>query len=197
MTAEAVAPGEATVEVVLPEGGSSLQLSCSGWSSVIGGDAVGGSPHGNFTDDADVRLAARRQPNWLHAVLTGLIANVTGKVDHQPGPLGQILTPNGMIMKRLRNSGKPGQRPGVGRCGVWEAPIQDGGHVCCCVEFATGSGCVQVEEWVLPGLNGQPEEMCSERRPRWLVGEFGDDLVGQAVEHLNYPGSNELLGRHV
>jgi hypothetical protein len=124
-------------------------------------DAVGGAPHGYFSDNADVGLAACRCPSRLRAVPTGLISNVIGKVDHQPGPLGQILTPNGMIMKRLRNSGKPGQRPGVGGCGFWEAPIQDGGHVCRGVEFAAGGGCVQVEEWVLPGLSRQPEEMCS------------------------------------
>jgi hypothetical protein len=124
MRAEAVAaPCETTVEVVLPEGGSCLQLSCSGWSWVPGVDAVGGSPHGHFTDDADVELAVRRCPNRLRAVLTGLISNVIGKVDHQPGPLGQILTPSGMIMKRLRNSGKPGQRP-IGVCGFWEYPAR-------------------------------------------------------------------------
>jgi hypothetical protein len=62
------------------------------------------------------------------------------------------------------------------------------------VEFATGGGCVQVEEWVLPGLSRQPEEMCSERRPRRLVGEMGDDLVGSGVEHVNDLGSDQLLG---
>ena len=34
-------------------------------------------------------------------------------------------------------------------------------------------------------------------RPRRLAGEFGDDLVGSAVEHLNDLGSKELLGRHM
>jgi hypothetical protein len=34
--------------------------------------------------------------------------------------------------------------------GSWEAPIQDGGHVCCRVEFAASGGYVQVEERVLP-----------------------------------------------
>ena len=76
------AAGETSVEVVLPEGRSCLQLSWSGWSWVAGVDAVGGSPHGNSTDDAAVRLADRRCPNRLRAVLTGLISNVTGKVDH-------------------------------------------------------------------------------------------------------------------
>jgi hypothetical protein len=128
--AEAVAPGETPVEVALPEGGSSPQLSCSGWSWVPGVDAVGGSPHGNFTDYADVWLAARRCPDRLRAVLTGLSSNVIGKVDHQPGPLGQILTPDGMIRKRLRNSGQPGQWSVFAAWGFWEAPIEHSGHVC-------------------------------------------------------------------
>jgi hypothetical protein len=103
--AEAVAPGETPVEGVLPQGGSSPQLCCSGGWWVPGVDAVGGSPDGNFTDDADAWLAARLCPDRLRLVLTGLISNVIGKVDHQPGPLSQKFTPNGMIMKRLRNSG--------------------------------------------------------------------------------------------
>ena len=125
---------------MLPEGGSSLQLSCSGWSWVPGVDAVGGSPHGNFSDGAYGGLAARRCPNRLRA-LTDLIPNVTGKVDHQPGPLNQILSPNGMIMKRLRDSGKPGQWSVFAAWGFWEAPIQDSRHVCRGVELATGRGC--------------------------------------------------------
>jgi hypothetical protein len=52
-------PGEAAVEVVLPEGGSCLQLSWPGWSWVVGVDAVAGSPHRDFTDDGEVRVAAR------------------------------------------------------------------------------------------------------------------------------------------
>ena len=52
------AAGESSVEVVLPEGRSGRQRSCSGWSWVAGVDAVGGPPHGYFTNYADVRLAA-------------------------------------------------------------------------------------------------------------------------------------------
>ena len=37
--------------------------------------------------------------------------------------------------------------------------------------------------------------MCSERRPGRFAGEFGDDLVGSAIEHLNELGTNQLLGR--
>jgi len=52
-----------------------------------------------------------------------------------------------------------------------------------------------VEEWVLTGFSRQSEQMCSEGRPRWFAGEFGDDPVGLAVEYLNDPGANQLLGR--
>jgi hypothetical protein len=55
MRAKAVAAaGETAVQVVLPEGGGSLQLCCSGWSWVRGVDAVGGSPHDYLSDDADI-----------------------------------------------------------------------------------------------------------------------------------------------
>ncbi len=63
-------------------------------------------------------------------------------------------------MKCLRNAGKPGKRPRVGGCGLWEAPVQYGGHVPGGVEFSSGGGCLQVEEWVLTGLSRQGEEMC-------------------------------------
>ena len=102
-----------------------------------------------------------------------------------------------MIMKRLRDAGKPRKRPWASGSGFWEAPVQHGGHVCCGVEFATGGRCRQVEEWVLTGLCRQPEEMCSERRPGRLVGEVEHDLVCSSVEHLNDLGSEEMLGRNM
>jgi hypothetical protein len=71
-------------------------------------DPCCGPPHGYFTNYVGDQLAARRRPNRLPVVLTGLTSNVIGKVDHQSGPLGKILTPNGMIMKRFRDAGKPG-----------------------------------------------------------------------------------------
>jgi hypothetical protein len=100
-----------------------------------------------------------------------------------------------MIMECLRYAGKPRQWAWVGGCGLWEAPVEYGGHVFCGVEFSSGGGCLQVEEWVLPGLRRQGEQVCSERRPGRFAGEFGDDLVGLVIEHLNDLGSNELLGR--
>jgi hypothetical protein len=74
------AAGETSVEVVLPEGRSCLQLSCSGWSWVAGVDAVRGPPHRDFTHDGEVRAAARRRPHRLRAVLIGLISDPMGDV---------------------------------------------------------------------------------------------------------------------
>ena len=47
------------------------------------------------------------------------------------------------------------------------------------------------------GFGRQRDDVCSEGRPRRLAGEFGDDLVGSAVEHLNDLRSNEVLGCHL
>jgi len=48
---------------------------------------------------------------------------------------------------------------------------------------------------VLTGFSRQREQVCSEGRPRRLAGEFGNDLVGSAIEHLNNLRANQLLGR--
>ena len=76
------AAGETSVEVVLPEGRSCLQLCCSGWSWVAGVDAVGGPPHGDFTNDGEVRAAARRRPHRLGFVLAGVTSDLIGEVGH-------------------------------------------------------------------------------------------------------------------
>jgi hypothetical protein len=170
-------------------------LSCSGWSVVLGVDADGGAPDLDFTDEGGGRVAARRCPYGRFAVLAGAVSNLICEADDELRSLRQVLAPNVMIMKRLRNTGKPGQRAWVRRCGLWETPVQYGGHVFCGVEFSSGRGCVQVDERMLTGLRSQSDQMCSERRPRRLAREFGDDLVGLAVEHLNDLGANQLLGR--
>ena len=157
--------GDTSVEALLPEGGRSLQLPCSGGSSVSGVDADGGPPDGDVTNDGGVRVAAERRPHRLRAVLGGVASNLSGEANHQLGPRGQVLAPNGMIMKRFRYTGKPGKRSWVSRCGLWEAPVQHGGQVSGGVELSSGGGYLQVEEWVLAGLCRQREKMCPQRRP--------------------------------
>ena len=73
-------PGDTSVEVVLPEGRSCGQLGCSGWSWVIGVDAVGGPPHGDFTDDGEIGAAARRRPHGLDFVQASVTSNLVGEV---------------------------------------------------------------------------------------------------------------------
>jgi len=63
------------------------------------------------------------------------------------------------------------------------------------VEVASGGGCLQVDEWMFSGIGRQREETRPKCRPRRLAGEFGDDLVGVAVECSNDLGPDELLGR--
>jgi hypothetical protein len=144
-------------------------------------------------------VAARRCPCRLFAVPAGAVSDLSCQVDYELRPLHQILAPNVMILilKRFRNVWKPRQWAWVGRCGLWEAPVEHGGHVAGGVEFSSGGGCLQVDERVLTGLSRQSEQVCSESRPRRLAGELGDDLVGSAVEHLNDLRSDELFGRHL
>jgi hypothetical protein len=107
-TAEVVAAvGNTSIEVA-PEGGSSRHLSCSGGSVVVRVDAVSGSPYIDFTDEGDARPSAWRSPNRRRAALDSVSSDMSGEVGDQPGALGKIIAPNGMIMKRLRNAGKPG-----------------------------------------------------------------------------------------
>jgi hypothetical protein len=100
MTDVVAAAGETSVEVVLPERRGCPQLCCSGCSWVAGVDAVGGPPHRDFTDDGEVRAAARLHPHRLGFVLADLASDPVGEVGNELGPLRQILTPYGMIMKR-------------------------------------------------------------------------------------------------
>ena len=93
--------------------------------------------------------------------------------------------------------GSQGSGPGSVGAGSGRRQSSTAAMSACGVEFATGGGCVQVEEWVLTGLGRQGEQVCPQGRPGRLAGEFGDDLVGSAVEHLNDLGSEELLGRHL
>ena len=142
-------------------------------------------------------MAARRCPYRLFAGLAGAVSNLICEADNELRPLRQVLAPNGMIMKRFRDAGKPREWSRVGRCGLWEAPVQHRGHVAGGMELATGRRCVQVEEWMLTGLRRQSEEMCPQSRPRRLVGEVRDDLVGSGVEHVNDLLPEKLLGRHL
>jgi hypothetical protein len=132
-------------------------LGSSGWSGVLGIDAVGGPPHRDFANEGGARVGFGWCPDWLGVILADLILNLVGEVGDQLGSLCQVDPPDGMIMKRFRNAQEPGQRTWVGRRERWEAPVEDGGHIACGFEVASTGGCQQVAEWMLSGFGREAE----------------------------------------
>ena len=63
--------------------------------------------------------------------------NLVGEVGDQLGSPCQVGTPAGMGMERGWNAWEPRQRTWVGRRELWEAPVEDGGHVPGSVEVAS------------------------------------------------------------
>ena len=51
--------------------------------------------------------------------LAGVVSDLVGEVGDQLGSLGQVVAPDGMVMERCWNAGKPGQRTWVGGRGLW------------------------------------------------------------------------------
>jgi hypothetical protein len=98
--AKTAAQGNCSVEVLLPKGGCRLSLSCSGWSAVLGIDADGGTPDGDFTKQGGGQMAPRWCPHRLFAATAGADSNLICKDDNDLRPLRQVLAPYGMIMKR-------------------------------------------------------------------------------------------------
>jgi hypothetical protein len=101
------------VEALFPEGRKRFELGSSGWSRVIGIDAVGGAPHCNFADEGGAGMASRWCPGWRSATLAGVILNLVGDVGDKLGSLGQIGPPDRIGVQRFWNAGKPRQRTRV------------------------------------------------------------------------------------
>jgi hypothetical protein len=77
------AQGNGSVEALLPKGGHGLQLSWSGWSAVLGGDADGGTPDGDFPKEGSGRVVARRCPYRLFEALAGAISDPIREADNE------------------------------------------------------------------------------------------------------------------
>ena len=80
--------GESAVEALLAFRESGLELFWSGWSAVLGVDAVGGPPHGDISDEADVQVA----PGGAHTGWSRrgrrLAPNLIGEIGDQLGIAG-------------------------------------------------------------------------------------------------------------
>jgi hypothetical protein len=183
------------VEALFPQGRKHFELCSSGWSRVLGIDAVGGPPHRDFANEG-VRVSSRCSPDWRAITLAGVVLDLLGEVGDQFGSLCQVGSPGGMGMERFWNAREPRQRTWVDRRQLWEAPVQDGGHVARGSEIASAGGCQQVAERVLSSFGREGEQVGAEGWPGGFSGESGDVLVG-LVELCDGPGSEELSGCHV
>jgi hypothetical protein len=92
--------GRSFAQDVLPFGRRDLQLFPSCSASVVGIDADGGSPYGDFTKECGGQMAPRWCPDGLFAAVAGAVSNLICKADYELRPLRQVLAPNVMIMKR-------------------------------------------------------------------------------------------------
>ena len=61
--------------------------------------------------------------------------------------------------------GSQGSGPGSTGASSGRRQSEDGGHVACGSEVATGGGCQQVAEWVLTGFGREVEQVCPQGRP--------------------------------
>jgi hypothetical protein len=132
-------------------------------------------------------------PDWLGVASAGAILDLVGEVCDQLGSLCQVVAPHWMVMQRGWNAREPGPRTWVGKRELWEAPVDDGGHIACGSEVASGGGCQQVAERVLSGFGRQREQVGPQRSPSWFSGESGEVPVG-LVELCNGLWSEELFG---
>ena len=82
------------VEALFPQGRERFELaSFSGWSRVLGIDAVGGAPHCDFADEGGARVASRCSPDRLGVLLAGVALDLAGEVGDQYGSLCQVKSP--------------------------------------------------------------------------------------------------------
>ena len=81
--------GDIPVEVLFPERRERFEVGSSGWSRVLGLDAVGGPPHRDFADEGSARVTSRWCPDWLGVTLAGVILDLVGDVS----PIAATSTP--------------------------------------------------------------------------------------------------------
>jgi hypothetical protein len=96
------------VEALFPYGGGCFELGSSGWSWILGTDAVGGPPYCNVADEGGARVTSWCSPYWGRANLVGMILDLVGEVGEQLGSLCQVGPPARMATKRFWNAGSQG-----------------------------------------------------------------------------------------
>jgi hypothetical protein len=103
---------DSPVEALFPEGRERLELGSSGWSRVLGIDAVGGPPHCDFADEGAV-VSSRCSPDWLGVTGAGVILDLVGEVYDQLGSLCQVGPQTGSACSVAGMPGSQGSGPGL------------------------------------------------------------------------------------
>jgi hypothetical protein len=75
---------------LFPQDRERFELRSSGWSRVLGIDAVGRPPHCDFTDEGSARVASCCSPGWPAVTVAGLVLDLVREVGDQFGSLCQI-----------------------------------------------------------------------------------------------------------
>jgi hypothetical protein len=75
------------VEALFPKRREHFELGSSGWSPVLGIDAVGAPPHCDFADEGGAQVASRWCPDWLCVTLAGVVLEPVGEVGDKLGSL--------------------------------------------------------------------------------------------------------------
>jgi hypothetical protein len=73
---------------LFPEGRERFELassSSSGWSRVLGIDAIGGAPHGDFADEGGARVVSWCSPDRRAVALAGVVLDLVGEVGDKLG----------------------------------------------------------------------------------------------------------------
>jgi hypothetical protein len=94
---------DSPVEALFPQGRERFELGSSGWSWVLGTDAVGGPPGG-------AGVTPLWCPGWQAVTLAAVVLDLVGEVGDQLGSLCQVVAPDGMVLERFWNVREPGER---------------------------------------------------------------------------------------
>src|SRR5829696_5280349 len=106
---------DAAIQALFPQGRKHFELSSSGWSWILGIDAVGGLPHRDFANEGRARVASRWCPDWLGVTLAGVVLDLLGEVGDKLGLLCQVASPDGIGLEGCWNAREPRQRTWLDR----------------------------------------------------------------------------------
>jgi hypothetical protein len=68
------------IEVLFPKGRARFEVGSSGWSRVLGIDAVGSTPHCDFANEVGARVASWCSPGWRSDTLADVVLDLVGEV---------------------------------------------------------------------------------------------------------------------